>query len=67
MLPAPMVLPKVHCPVCAVIVVRLLEGALPPTVGIASGCDFVPAGAKVVTPLAAAAAAVEDICELLRV
>lgn len=35
MLPAPIVLPKDHCPVCAPIVVRLFTGAWAP-------CPFVP-------------------------
>lgn len=66
-LPAPIVLPNVHCPVCALIVVRLLVDA--PLPGWVSDGNFVPPelGPVEEPPLATAtAAAVADMCELLR-
>ncbi len=67
MLPAPIVLPKDQFPVCALIVVRLLEDPpLPETA--ASDCDLPPPGVctAAVTPLAAAVPVGDKYEELFR-
>lgn len=67
MLPAPIVLPSDQFPVCALIVVRLLED--PPLPGIAaSDCDLPPPGVCTAAdpPLATAVPVADKYDELFR-